>query len=154
MSYYSAPFTFDFNASLIKVDDGYGAVNCIPLYSAIKLAQASEEGILYDRIASGNGLTALNTNVKTALTVELLGSWQLFFISGYYTAIIDGGNLVGSDNRNPIAYSAGVQPIRILSANATVVETGTSGVTIEEIERSGGMLDTVKTNTDLIPAAI
>lgn len=129
MSYYSAPFTFDFSGSRILIDAGVTDVDCGDLYTAIKLAQASEEGIIYDRIGSGSGLNTLGPGVQVGLTVELLGSWQLRFTIGNYAARIAGGNLIGGPGGDPIAYTAGVQVLLIQSAASTVVTTSGGGGT-------------------------
>jgi hypothetical protein len=126
MSYYVAPFTFNFQTNLIEIDSGVVDVDCNVLYDAIKLAQASEEGIIYDRIGKGSGLDTLGPGVQVGITVELLGSWQLYFQPGNYVARVAGGNLIGGPGGDPIAYSAGVQALLIQSANATVV-TGSGG---------------------------
>lgn len=127
MPYYVAPFTFNFDTSLVAVDNGITDVDCSTFYDAIKLAQASEEGIVYDRIGKGSGLDTLGPGVQVGITVELLGSWQLYFTPGNYIARVAGGNLIGGPGDDPIAYSAGVQALLIQSANATVVtSTGTS----------------------------
>jgi hypothetical protein len=125
-SYYSAPFTFDFAAARIDVDAGTYDVDVGDLYTAIKLAQASAEGIINDRISSGSGLVALGPGVQVGLTVELLGSWQLRFPAGNYIARVAGGNLVGGPGGDPIAYTAGVQALLIQSAASTVVTAGGS----------------------------
>lgn len=127
MPYYVAPFTFQFGTSLIEVDPGTLNIDCATLYSAVKLAQASEEGIIYDRIGRGSGLNNLGPGVQVGITVELLGSWQLYFQPGNYVVRIAGGNLIGGPAGDPIAYSAGVQTLLIQSANATVVTTGGGG---------------------------
>lgn len=132
MSYYTAPFTFDFEASLIYIDEGVPDVLCIPLYTAIKLAQASEEGIIHDRIAKGSGLTVLGPGVQEGITVKLLGMWQLKFPAGNYIARVAGGNLVGGPGGDPIAYSPGVQTLLIQSAASTVVTEGGSMPTAEQ----------------------
>ena len=127
MSYYAAPFTFNFTTSIVEIDNGVGDVDCIDLYTAIKLAQASEEGIIYETIGKGSGLNELGASVQVGLTVELLGAWQLKFPDGNYIARVAGGNLIGGPSDDPIAYSAGVQTLLIQSANSTVVITGGSG---------------------------
>ena len=129
MPYYVAPFTFNFTTSLVAIDNGVTDVDCSALYDACKLAQASEEGIIYDRIAKGSGLDALGPGVQVGITVELLGAWQLSFTAGNYVARVAGGNLIGGPGDDPIAYSAGVQALLIQSANATVVTTGGGGGT-------------------------
>jgi hypothetical protein len=128
MPFYSHPFTFDFQTSLINIDSGFTDVDCDSLYTAIKLAQASEEGIIYGRIAAGTGLVELGPGVQVGLTVELLGSWQLRFAVGNYVARVAGGNLVGGPGADPIAYSAGVQVLLIQSAASTIVTSSVDGV--------------------------
>jgi hypothetical protein len=127
MAFYYAPFTFDFDTSKIDVDSGFVDIDCITLYEACKLAQASIEGITYERIASGSGLVSLGIGVEVGLTIEFLGSWQLRFPSGNYVARVAGGNLVGGPSGDPIAYTAGVQTLLIQSAASTVVTTGGGG---------------------------
>jgi hypothetical protein len=126
MPFYIAPFTFDFVASRIDVDVGVADVDCATLYAAVKAAQASEEGIIYDRIGKGSGLSALGPGVQVGLTVELLGTWQLRFPTGNYVARIAGGNFIGGPGGDPIAYTAGVQTLLIQSAASTVVTAGGS----------------------------
>jgi hypothetical protein len=136
MSYYVAPFSFNFQTNLIEIDSGVVDVDCNVLYDAIKLAQWSEEGIIYGRIGKGAGLDQLGPGVQVGITVELLGAWQLKFPAGNYIARIAGGNLIGGPGGDPIAYSAGVQALLIQSANATVVTTsggGGGGATAAEI---------------------
>jgi hypothetical protein len=127
MAFYSAPFTFNFDTSFIDVDSGYVDIDCTNLYTACKLAQASTEGITYERIASGSGLVTLGVGVQVGLTIEFLGSWQLRFPTGNYVARVAGGNLVGGPGGDPIAYTAGVQTLLIQSAASTVVTTGGGG---------------------------
>lgn len=129
MSVYLAPFTFHFDAALIAVDDGIAEVDVGTLYQAIKLAQATTEGILYDRIAFGAGLISLGGGVQVGLTVQLLGSWQVGFAPGAYIAKVVAGNLVGGPGGDPIAYSAGVQVLLIQSAASTVVTVSSEGGT-------------------------
>jgi len=132
MPYYSEPFTFKFDTSKIEIDANVTEIDCSALYDAAKLAQASEEGIIYERIASGSGLDTLGQGVQTGLTVQLLGSWQLLFPNGNYIATVAGGNLVGGPAGDPIAYSPGVQALLIQSANSTVVTGAGGGLTQEQ----------------------
>jgi hypothetical protein len=126
MPYYAAPFTFDFVTSRIDVDAGVTDIDCATLYTAIKVAQASDEGIIYDRIGKGSGLSTLGPGVQVGLTVEVLGAWQLRFPAGNYIARIAGGNFIGGPGGDPIAYTAGVQTLLIQSAASTVVTAGGS----------------------------
>lgn len=121
MSVYIAPFMFDFATFRVEVDAGETEVDCAALYDSIKEAQASVEGIIYERIGKGSGLDTLGPGVQVGLTVELLGSWQLAFAPGNYIVRVAGGNLIGGPGGDPIAYSAGVQTLLIQSAASTVV---------------------------------
>jgi hypothetical protein len=135
MPYYVEPYTFRFTDSTILVDSGVTDVDCFTLYDAIKQAQASEEGVIYDRIGKGSGLDALGPGVQVGLTVELLGAWNLYFNPGNYVARVAGGNLIGGPSGDPIAYSPGVQALLIQSAAATVItiESGGGGATPAQI---------------------
>jgi hypothetical protein len=126
MAFYSAPFTFDFGTSKVDVDAGSVDIDCATLYTACKLAQASVEGVIYERIAAGSGLNELGPGVQVGLTLELLGPWQLRFPAGNYVARVAGGNLIGGPGGDPIAYTAGVQTLLIQSAASTVVTAGGS----------------------------
>lgn len=139
MAYYAAPFNFNFGNSIVDVDPGIVDVDCQTLYTAIKAAQASEEGILYERIGSGSGLSQLGPGVQVGLTVELLGAWQLRFAEGNYIARVAGGNLIGGLGGDPIAYSAGVQTLLIQSAASTVVtEGGSIGAAVQSAMTAQG----------------
>lgn len=133
MSYYVAPFTFDFNAARIDVDAGTYDVDVGDLYNAAKLAQASQEGIIHERLAAGSGLNELGPGVQVGITVELLGAWQLRFPVGNYVVRVAGGNLIGGPGGDPIAYSAGVQTLLIQSAASTVVTAGGSVPTASQV---------------------
>ena len=133
MAYYVAPFTFRFDTSIIDVDGGITDVDCGLLYAATRLAQASEEGILFSRVGQASGLNALGPGVQVGITVELLGSWQLRFAGGNYVARVAGGNLIGGPGGDPIAYTAGVQVLLIQSAASTVVSSGGAVATPAQI---------------------
>jgi hypothetical protein len=115
------------------VDVGVQDVDCATLYTAIKAAQASVEGIIYDRIGRGSGLNILGPGVQVGLTVEVLGDWQLRFPAGNYVARIAGGNFIGGPGGDPIAYTAGVQTLLIQSAASTVVTEGGGGLTQADV---------------------
>ena len=128
MTFYSAPFTFDYVASQILVDGGIVTLTCSSLYTAIKLAQMNVDGIIYPRIAVGSGLNTLSAGVQVGLTVQLLDNWQLKFPAGSYVATVSGGNLIGGLGGVPVAYFAGVQVALILSAASTVVTSQSSEI--------------------------
>jgi hypothetical protein len=149
--YRDAPFTFDFEASLIHADESVAEVYVPALYQACKHAQASQEGMLYDPIAKGSGLVALGGGTQVGLTVEILGDWQVKFTEGNRIVRFFGGNLVGGPGGDPIAYSAGVQVLLIQSAASTVVTVsgegsgGSGGSGMDPETRA--LLITIKNNT-------
>jgi hypothetical protein len=143
-------YTFDHVTSLINVSASQTTVDCQALYSAIAAHQASEVGIVYDKIAIASGLNQLGENVQTGVTVELLGSWQIKFAAGNYVASVIAGNLIGGLDGDPIAYSAGVQVLLIQSASSTVVTSSSSGLT----DTQAAQLTSIKNNTSLIPALL
>jgi hypothetical protein len=149
MVYYQAPFTFNFTTQKIEVDSGTANVDCNQLYDIIKLAQASNEGIIYEKIAEGSGLNELGSGVQVGITVKLLGSWQLQFPSGNYIATIAGGNFIGGPGGDPVSYSAGVQTLIIQSAASTVVTTGGSALTPEESAKLDQIAKDTKTTIAL-----
>ena len=69
MSYATTPFVFDFVGSRLHVDVGATDVSVIDIYDSAKIARASEEGILYDAIATGSGLVDLGGGTAVGLTV-------------------------------------------------------------------------------------
>lgn len=128
MTFYSAPFTFNFQTSLILVDSGSVILACGDIYTAIKLAQENVEGITYPRIAIGSGLNTLSPGVQVGITVELLDQWQIKFPDGSYVARIGGGNLIGGPLGDPLAYSPGVQSLLIQAAASTVVSGDSAAI--------------------------
>lgn len=140
MAAYIAPFTFDFTTSRIDIDAGVVDVDCATLYTAVKAAQATEEGILYARVGRGSGLNQLGPGVQVGLTVELLGPWQLSFPSGNYVARVAGGNLIGGPGGDPIRYTAGVQVLLIQSAASTVVTGGGGGTAPTAAQNAAAVL--------------
>lgn len=149
MTYYQAPFTFNFTTQKILVDQNVVNVDCGDLYNIIKLAQSSNEGILYEQIAEGSGLNNLGSGVQVGITVKLLGSWQLQFPTGNYVATIAGGNFIGGPDGDPVAYSEGVQTLIIQSAASTVVTTGGSALTPEESAKLDQIAKDTKTTIAL-----
>lgn len=121
-------FTFHFETTCIAISPnvataGTFEISCAEIYDACQRAQASAEGIAFDKIAVASGLTNLTPDVQVALTVELLGSWHVCFADGLYQARITGGNLTGGPG-GPIAYTPGVQVVMVQAASAMLVNGG------------------------------
>lgn len=137
MATYIHPFNFNFDDSCIEIDSGHADITVLDLWTAIKEAQAAEEGILYEPIAKASGLNSLGPGVQVGLTVELLGAWQICFEPGNYIARISGGNLIGGPGGDPIEYSAGVQTLLLQSAASTVVSIGGSVLDVNVVQVRG-----------------
>ncbi len=167
MSFYHAPFTFDFDAARIDVDAGVTTLDCGLLYEAIKNAQASEAGLIHPRIASGSGRNMLGPGVRTALTLELLAPWQIRFPPSANSVTISGGNLIGGPNGDPLADCPGVTIVLIQSAAATLVAGGSGASAASDIaeavwrtpldtqmgvDTAGAALKRTRDNASLIPA--
>lgn len=100
------------------------------LINAIRDEEASERGICYDQIADATGKNDLGGGVQTGITLALRSTWKIEFAAGAYQASISGGNLADALAR---VYNTGSPQVLVLaSAAATLIETGTSGLTAEE----------------------
>ena len=132
MSYQSGSLIVDFDQQLVFVEAPQVTLTCQELINVIRNAEASEEGICFDQIATASGKEDLGGSVYVGLTVNLLEPCQVKFWPLAGVAKVAGGNLVGGIGGDPVAYTAGVQVLLIQSAAGTIVETGTSGLTPEE----------------------
>lgn len=149
MSYSSGNLVVDFDAQLVNVQSPVTNLTCQHLIDILRAAEASEEGICFPKIADAAGKQTLGGGVSVGMTVDLVPDWQVKWYAGSYQATISGGNLVGGLAGNPVAYTAGVQVLSIQSANATIVETGVSGLTPEE----SATLNNIETKGDAVWAA-
>lgn len=125
-------FQFDWQSKIIEVPSGIVNVEVQDLINEIRTAEATVSGIKQSKIADAAGKDELAPGVLVGITVNLLDNWQVRFAPGNYTAVVEGGNLVGGLAGDPVSYSAGVQVVLIQSAAATIVETGGSALTEEE----------------------
>ena len=113
--------TFNQAAQRISVTSPQVSLSCQDLINAIRDEEASERGIVYDKIADASGKDNLGGGVSTAITVFLLDAWQVQWYAGNYTATIGGGNLV-AESGDAVAYVSGGPQVEItLSAAATIV---------------------------------
>lgn len=100
------------------------------LINSIRAQEAGEQGITYDQIADATGKNDLGGGVETGITVALRSTWKLDFAAGSYQAAVTGGNLADALAR--INNTGSPQVLVLASAAATLVETGTSGLTAGE----------------------
>lgn len=112
---------FDMENNLINITSPQNTLSIQDLIDAIRIQEASDEGIFYSQIATASGKEDLGGDVYIGITVNLIAPWQIKFWEGSYIAKISGGNLVGGPSGDPVAYSAGVQVLLIQSAASTIV---------------------------------
>ena len=94
------------------------------LINAIRAEEATETGIVDDKIADASGKADLGGGVSVGITVALLSTWKLDFAAGAYQASISGGNL--ADALNKVNNTGSPQVLALSSAAATVVALGGS----------------------------
>lgn len=109
------------------------------LINAIRTEEASERGIVEDQIADAAGKADLGGGVQTGITLTMRSTWKLEFPPGAYQASVSGGNL--SDALDRVANTGSPQVLVLSSAAATLVETGTSGLTPAESALLSGIAD-------------
>lgn len=123
--------TFDHAAKLIGVPQAEAQPLLIQdLVNAIRTEEASARGIAYDQILDATGKDDLGGGASTGITASLRSTWKIQFAAGAYQATITGGNL--SDALSRVSNTGNPQVLVLSSAAATLVETGTSGLTPEE----------------------
>lgn len=143
-------YGFDFEDQRIDIDATVNNVLVTHLWTAIKEAQGSVEGVAYNRIASGSGKNTLGTGVETFLTVTLLDNWEVNTLKASGKFEVSGGNLIREDNADPFRDNPLITYIAFLSQAgiATQIETGVSGLTESEslqLSKLDGLFDP---NTD------
>ena len=126
-------YGFDFEDQRIDVDATLSRMPVGDCWTAIKQAEASIEGMVYDQIAVAEGLTALSTGITTYLTVALLDNWETntLLSSGKFEVI--GGNLVRQDEEDPFRDNPLITYINNLSQAGVVATVSTgSGLSPEQ----------------------
>jgi len=125
-------YGFDFEDQRIDVDATVSNLDVSNLYTAIKEAQASEVGIVYSTIASGEGLAVLSSGIKTFLTVTLFVAWEVNTLKSSGKFEVSGGNLIRTDGADPFRDNSNITYIAFLSQAGVLSETGVSGLTDDE----------------------
>ena len=132
-------YGFDFADQRIDVDALITTCDATNLWTAIKEAQASLEGVVYSQAATAEGLTPLSTGISTFLTVSLLDNWEINTLKSSGKFEIAGGNIVRDDESDPFRDNPLITYINNLSQAGVVAESGISGLTPEESAK----LDTI-----------
>lgn len=145
--------TVDFPASLIRVSSDQTSLDVIALYTAVKDAQDSPEGIMYAPIAAGAGRFDLGGGRESGLVVRLNDPWQVVF-EGSGQRTIDGGTLVGGLAGQPVSLTANVMVLMNRPADAFGVSTsGTPAPTASEVAGAVWGHATAVTLTDRMSVA-
>lgn len=125
--------TVDFQAKRIRVSSDQTSLDVVALYTAVKDAQDSPEGIMYAPIAAGAGRFDLGGGRTSGLVVRLNAPWQIEF-EGTGQRTIDGGTLIGGAGGQPVAVTAGTQIVLNRPSDAFGVSTsGVPAPTAEEV---------------------
>jgi hypothetical protein len=115
---------FDFYNSIITVPSPDSSITIQELIDEIRDAEDGELAITYGKIADAYGKQDLGVGVKVGITLVLMSPWRVAFEAriGPDTAScrIDGGNLVGGLDNNPIAPTAFTQVTMANSSSATL----------------------------------
>lgn len=139
-------YGFFFENTRIDIDATIDSLDVQDLYTAIKEAQASEVGILYDTIADGEGLATLSTGIQTFLTVTLLSTWEVNTLKSSGKFEVKGGNLIRQDGADPFRDNPLVTYIAFLSQAgvlATPSDTDLTDITND--------VTAIKNKTDNLP---
>jgi len=123
--------SFDYVDKLINVSTDV-EVTVQELLNAIRVFEASVQGIDEDQIASAAGKEDLGGGTKVGITLTLLNGWRVKFEDragpDWIVCNISGGNLVSVDSDNvsqfPIAPAPYVTATLTASASATLQEQG------------------------------
>lgn len=115
---------FDFYNSIITVPSPDTSITIQELIDEIRDAEDGDLAMSYGHIADAYGKQDLGSGVKVGITLVLMSPWRVAFAarSGPETAScrIDGGNLVGGLDNNPIAPTAYTQVTMANSSSATI----------------------------------
>jgi hypothetical protein len=119
-------FGFDFQAQRIDIDSSLDSLAVNDLYTAIKDAQSSEVGIVWDTIANGEGLATLSPGIQTFLTVSLFDNWELNTLKSTGKFEVNSGNLIRADGADPFLDNPLITYFNFLS-QAGVLASGGGG---------------------------
>ncbi|MFA7301579.1 MAG: right-handed parallel beta-helix repeat-containing protein [Candidatus Shapirobacteria bacterium] len=117
-------FVFDFYNSIIEVSAPDTSITIQALLNAIRDMEDEPLALPYGKIADAYGKQDLGNGVLVGITMVLMSPWRVKFESrpgpDTVSCRIDGGNLVGGLDGNPIAPSAFTQVTMANSSSATL----------------------------------
>lgn len=153
----------DWANNLIKITSPTTSVDAQTLHDFIEDQMATPRGLTEGDILLPEGKIADpgNPGVYSQIILQLNSPWQIQFWQGSGYATVYGGKIVGGLNNQPIKATGAAGDITVLISPvdglATVIETGTSGLTEAE---SQALLDiaadigTINTNIGTISTSI
>lgn len=160
-------YGFDFDSQFIYIDAGLAQIPVGDLYTAVKEAQASSVGVVYDLIATGTGLDELDPGIQTFLTIRMFDEWELRSLRSSGKVTTNGGNIVKDNGKDPFFDDGNVFYIAFFSQAGikTTVAVGSgvlpSDVTaiadatrVEMDDNSTQLATIVDDTTNSIPAQI
>lgn len=108
-------YGFDFEDQRIDVDATLDSMLVEDLWTAIKDAQDEEEGMPFDKIATGSGRNVLGSGIETFLTVTLHDNWEINSLKSSGKFEVSGGNLIREDQQDPFRDNPSITYISFLS---------------------------------------
>jgi len=122
---------FDFYNSIITVPSPDASITIQELIDAIRDVEDDSLAMAYGHIADAYGKQDLGNGVKVGITLVLMSPWRVAFAARLgpdtVSCRIDGGNLVGGLDNNPIAPTAFTQVTMANSSSATLSTPNDTG---------------------------
>ena len=122
---------FDFYNSIITVTSPDTSITIQELIDAIRDIEDESIAMPYGHIADAYGKQDLGNGVKVGITLVLMSPWRVAFEArpgpDTVSCRIDGGNLVGGLDNNPIAPTAFTQVTMANSSSATLSTPNDTG---------------------------
>lgn len=122
---------FDFYNSIITIPAPDTSITIQELIDEIRDAEDEVLAMSYGHIADAYGKQDLGNGVKVGITLVLLSPWRIAFEArtgpDTVSCRIDGGNLVGGLDGNPIAPTAFTQVTMANSSSATISTPNDTG---------------------------
>jgi|TARA_Y100000310_G_scaffold127563_1_gene126698 hypothetical protein len=127
-------YQFDWLLQFIYTDSTLDSIPVEDLWTAIKEAQASQIGVVEERIASASGLDELDDGIETFLTMRLYDEWEIRSLKSSGKVATRGGNIVKENKKDPFFDDGTIFYVAFFSQAGvkTTISTGGSALTPTE----------------------
>jgi hypothetical protein len=126
-------YQFDWLNEFIYTDASQDDISVEELYTAIKRAQGSVQGVPHPEIATASGLDELSDGVQTFITVRIFREWEIRSLKTSGKVTTQGGNIIKDNRKDPFFDDGSIFYVAFFSQAGvkTTVATG-SGVTEQD----------------------